>query len=251
LELTVVDDRREWISFEDPDEHRTWLFDVSFLTSNWSCIFGAGCPGIEPEPAPEKALGCCIHGAYLSDNEDREHVTSMIEELTDELWQYRRTSVDIGGALWQDDDGWWRTKVVDGACIFQNRPEHVGGDSHQGGAGCAFHHLAEATGRRHMDTKPEICWQAPLRREDHETVTGHIYTMVREWERRDWGGDDEEVSWWCTSDEQAHVSPNPVYRTMRGELEAICGAPVYALLEGELDARRQAGTLLPHPTVRR
>lgn len=31
------DDLHEWVSFEDPDEQRTWLFDVTFLTSNWPC----------------------------------------------------------------------------------------------------------------------------------------------------------------------------------------------------------------------
>ena len=27
---------REWLSYEDPSEHRTWLFDVTFLMSNWT-----------------------------------------------------------------------------------------------------------------------------------------------------------------------------------------------------------------------
>ena len=26
---------REWISFEDPTEERTWVFDVTFLLSRW------------------------------------------------------------------------------------------------------------------------------------------------------------------------------------------------------------------------
>ena len=78
-----IDHQREWLSFEDPDEHRTWLFDVTFLTSNWTCIYGAGCPGIEVDPAPERQLGCCTHGAYLSDDDDLAHVRRCIEELDD------------------------------------------------------------------------------------------------------------------------------------------------------------------------
>ena len=46
-------DAREWVSFEDPDEERTWVFDVTFLTSNWTCIYGNGCQGVLTEPAPE------------------------------------------------------------------------------------------------------------------------------------------------------------------------------------------------------
>jgi hypothetical protein len=236
---------REWLSFEDPNEHRTWLFDVTFLASAWTCIYGAGCPGVAPEPAPEKELGCCTHGAYISDARDLENVEEQTGHLTAELWQHKDIASKLDGALWQDADGWWRTQVVDGACIFQNRPDHAGG------AGCAFHHLALETGAKPMDTKPEICWQAPIRREDHETVTGHIYTMVREWERRDWGGEETDIWWWCTSDSQAHVGTTSVYEQMEGELTAICGDAIYGWLRSELDRRRSASVVLPHPTVRR
>ena len=34
---------REWVSLTDPDEpHERYLFDVSFLTSSYSCIYGQG-----------------------------------------------------------------------------------------------------------------------------------------------------------------------------------------------------------------
>jgi len=240
-----IDHQREWLSFEDPDEHRTWLFDVTFLTSNWTCIYGAGCPGIEVDPAPERQLGCCTHGAYLSDDDDLAHVRRCIEELDDSTWQLRARAEETDGPLWQDDEGWWRTRVVDGACIFQNRPDHPAG------AGCAFHQLAGDTDRPHMELKPEICWQAPIRREDHETVTGHVYTMVREWERRDWGGEETDVWWWCTDEPIAHINERPVYREMALELRAICGTTVHAWLQAELDERMARTQLLPHPVVRR
>ena len=63
--LASSGDDREWLSFEDEGEHRTWLFDITFLTSNWTCIYGAGCPGVLAEPAPDRQLGCCTHGAYI------------------------------------------------------------------------------------------------------------------------------------------------------------------------------------------
>ena len=44
---------REWMSFEDPAEERTWVFDVTFLLSPWTCIFGAGCQGVLTGPAAE------------------------------------------------------------------------------------------------------------------------------------------------------------------------------------------------------
>ena len=75
---------REWVSFEDPDERRRWLFDVTFLLSNWSCIFGAGCPGVLTGRAPELVQGCCSYGAHFSNRKDRDHVVRISRELTDE-----------------------------------------------------------------------------------------------------------------------------------------------------------------------
>ena len=40
----------EWISFALGGE--TFHFDLTFLLSNWSCLYGQGCPGIDTEPAP-------------------------------------------------------------------------------------------------------------------------------------------------------------------------------------------------------
>ncbi|MCS5687410.1 MAG: hypothetical protein NZ659_01355, partial [Acidimicrobiales bacterium] len=125
--LTSSNFDREWLSFEDPGEHRTWLFDITFLASDWTCIYSVGCPGVAAEPAPDQQLGCCTHGAYISDADDLERVRAQISRLTSETWEYIDTAERLDGALWQDDDGWWRTRVVDGACIFQNRPEHANG----------------------------------------------------------------------------------------------------------------------------
>ena len=92
---------REWLSFEDPSEHRTWLFDITFLASAWTCIYGAGCPGVASEPAPEEELGCCTHGAYISDDQDLEHVQAQTKQLTPELWQYQDSAGGLGGPLWK------------------------------------------------------------------------------------------------------------------------------------------------------
>ena len=115
---------KEWLSIEDPTEDRTWLFDITFLKSNWSCIFGSGCPSISIEPALD--IGCCAHGAYFSDNDDRARTLKNIDQLDKDLWQNLDFAESIGGPITQDDDGSFRTVVVDGACIFQNRAGHPG-----------------------------------------------------------------------------------------------------------------------------
>jgi len=78
------DDLHEWISFEDPDEHRTWLFDATYLRSNYTCIYGCGCKGILDEPAPELQLGCCSFGAHFAErfNMKRTEARDFFDELT-------------------------------------------------------------------------------------------------------------------------------------------------------------------------
>ena len=75
----------EWLSFDHDGE--TYTFDVTFLTSSWSCIYGAGCPGIGPEPAPELELGCCTWGAHFTDKADRKRVQKRAKELEPDEWQ--------------------------------------------------------------------------------------------------------------------------------------------------------------------
>ena len=96
--------QRQWISFEDPDEQRTWLFDLTFLESNWHCIYGAGCHGIDEFPDAEAHIGCCSHGAYFSDDDDRERVAATIEQLDPTMWQMSGEAHDLGGAIYQDDE---------------------------------------------------------------------------------------------------------------------------------------------------
>src|SRR6516162_7112101 len=115
------DDTREWISFEDEDEERTWIFDATFLSSNWTCIFGNGCQGVLTGPAPELVQGCCSYGAHFIDDEDVATVEATAARLTDEQWQHRRKA-RRNGFFRTEPDGTRITRLVDGACIFLNRP---------------------------------------------------------------------------------------------------------------------------------
>ena len=241
--VAPLDDGRQWLSFDDPDEERTWLFDVTFLTSSWNCIYGRGCPGIALEPDRAAQRGCCDHGAWLSDDADLERVATRAGQLQPDEWQYHELARRRGGPFFQDRAGEWRTRRVDGSCIFLNRAGFAAG------AGCALHAAALRRGERYIDWKPEVCWQVPIRREDHETVTGHLFTMVREWQVRDWGGDPADFGWWCVHEIEAFGGAQPVYESMRDELIEICGRRVYDELVRRLDDVG-AGTWLPHPTVR-
>src|SRR5580700_9066234 len=113
-------DAREWMSFEDPDEERTWIFDATFLLSNWTCIYGRGCQGVLTGPAPELEHGCCSYGAHFVDKADVRRIEKIAKTLTKDEWQFQPRAKK-GGVVTKTKDGEAITRVVKGACIFLNR----------------------------------------------------------------------------------------------------------------------------------
>jgi len=227
---------REWVSFEDSKEDRTWLFDVAFLLSNWTCIFRQGCQGVLTGPAPELDQGCCSYGAVYTDEADRARVEAIAEQLRPEDWQFREESRRRGGPSRTTHAG-HSTRLIGGACIFLNRPEFPGG------AGCALHRGALAAGKKPLEWKPDVCWQLPLRRIDSVADSGHVTSTVRSWERLDWGVGGGVFHWWCTDTPDAFVGTHPAYEELRDELTAMVGEEMYERLEQYLIRRRSGKTV--------
>jgi hypothetical protein len=230
------------LSFEHDGD--TYLFDVTFLRSNWRCIFGEGCKGVLEEDAAELGHGCCSHGAHFADKNDRVRVRRLVEALRDDQWQLRREARRAGGAIHRNEAGEWVTRLHDGACILLNRPDFPRG------AGCALHVAALDRGERPMDWKPEVCWQLPLRLTHHVDEVGHSQHTLREWKRRDWDEGGADFHWWCTEGPEAFVDAGTVLHTLRDEIVGLVGEPVYRQLVEELDRREQEGTPVPHPARR-
>jgi hypothetical protein len=237
------DDLHEWISFEDPDDDRTWVFDVTFLTSRWRCVYGQGCPGVLTGPVPELEQGCCSYGAHFVDEDDLAEVAEKVPRLTDEQWQNRGKARKKGGPFRTTKKGDLVTRMADDACIFLNRP------GFPGGAGCALHRAALENGERPIDWKPDVCWQLPLRLVDSTDDNGHLTSTLREWKRRDWGEGGFEFHWWCTDDSQAFVDDRPVYETLKDEIIEMVGEAAYrSFVDHVTHAPRPQ--YLPHPALR-
>ena len=234
----AVRDAHDFISFRDPDEDRTWLFDATFLRSSWLCIFGSGCQGIYTTPTPEMSQGCCSMGAWFMDEEDVARVERHAARLTDSNWQFRKKA---GDKIWRKRGEDTTSRLVEDACIFLNRP------GFSAGAGCALHLGALEAGERPLDWKPTVCWQLPLRLEEDTDGHGHVTSILREWKRRDWGEGGDEFAWWCTDSPLAFVGGDPVYKSLRDELVEMVGPKVYALMVERLESPQ----LLPHPALRR
>jgi len=240
-----LDFAREWLEFADPaDPEHLIRADLTWLCSSWSCIFGRGCHGIVPGRPDD---GCCSHGAFFSDTADAKRVRAAAEQLTPDIWQYYgidkklyvRDSVG-------DDHNRRRTRTVDGACVFLNRPGFAGG------AGCALHLLALRTGQHPEQTKPDVCWQLPIRREqewvERADQTKVLISSLTEFDRRSWGEGGHDLEWWCTSSPEAHGGGERLFVSYAAELTALIGAPAYAELARLCALRLERGALVaPHP----
>lgn len=239
---------RQWVEFVDPanPEHLIKA-DLTWLTSRWNCIYGRGCRGIA---ATRPDAGCCVHGAHFSEKKDRKRVAAWVDRLTPEQWQHHRTGHKKGWT--EKEDGEEKTRVVKGACIFHND------ENFPGGAGCALHHLALAEGVSFIETKPDVCWQLPLRRSyENRTIedgTEYLVIVLGEYRRADWGPGGHDFPWYCSANTEAHQADVPVYVGNRDEIVELIGTAAYEELAELCRVREEALTtgrydlgLLPHP----
>lgn len=267
---TALNIPRIWVEFDDPaHEGQRFRVDLTWLTSNWTCIFGAGCHGIYADRPDD---GCCTLGAHFTDEADVRRVKKVVKQLGPDEWQYHpgstkkrhwTTAEEPEEPLNPDAEVTppaLATKVVDGACIFLNRP------GFPAGAGCALHQHAVAEGHPPWTAKPDVCWQLPVRR-SYRTVerpdgSTYLEISVAEYDRRGWGPGGHDLDWFCSASTQAHVGREPVYRSMRAELTELMGPEAYAELvvrceahihlirsAGRSVARAQLLPLLVHPAT--
>ena len=203
------------------DGETIWRFDRAFLDSRWTCIWGRGCKGIENEPAEELGLGCCSIGAELGDEDEARMIDALAATLSPEGFQQHSEARE--GGIFRDE---FRnhTRVVDGACIFLNRP------GFEGGAGCALHLAAVESGEPTTDWKPSVCWQLPIKVDWQMGDDEVEIATVRRWARHDWGDEGATMAWCCTEGSLAYVGDRPVVESLGTELEAIVGTKVYVEL---------------------
>ncbi|WP_051831193.1 MULTISPECIES: hypothetical protein [Streptomyces] len=269
-----LDFPRAWVEFADPaDEEQVFRCDLTWLTSRWSCVFGQGCHGIREGRG--ESDGCCTLGAHYSDEDDEKRVLGHAARLTPELWENFAEGTDAKGRIVSgdgtsdgatsgkgssgkgasgrgitmlDEDGDRQTRRVNGACIFVNSPDFAGG------AGCALHALALKEGREPLETKPDVCWQLPIRRTydwiDRPDDTRYLQVSIGEYDRRGWGPGGHDLHWWCTGAPAAHQGAEPVYVSYRPELTELMGRAAYEVLAGlceERIATKGDRKVAPHP----
>ncbi len=217
-----------------------WRFERAFLESNWTCLFGRGCKGILDRPAEELNQGCCSLGAHFGDGPAGEaeamNVDAYASMLTPQQFQYHQVAhgdpdPDAGAHGIFGDVERSHTRVVDGACIFLNRPGFTGGE------GCALHLGALEAGESPTEWKPSVCWQLPLRVDWQEIDDRTESATVRRWSRADWGDHGRTMAWCCTERDdggEAYSGDERVIDSMADSLIALAGDEVYVELRRRL-----------------
>ena len=155
------------------------------------------------------------------------------DRLGPDEWQYYDEGHSKKG--WREkEDGETKTRVVDGACIFHNRP------GFPAGSGCALHQHALLVGEEPHTVKPDVCWQLPIRR-TYRTVelpdqSSYLEVSIGEYDRRGWGPGGHELDWYCSGSPDAHVAPDPVYVSERAGLVELMGQAGYDELATRCEA---------------
>lgn len=216
----------QWLTVEHAGV--SWTIDADFLSSSWTCIWDRGCQGIEAAAAADAGFGCCSVGAELLDEDEAMAVAALAATIDPGDFQHHDELVQHGAFADQSTPaGKPNTRVVDGACIFLNRPGFAGGH------GCVLHAEAQRQNESPTDWKPSICWQLPVK---VETV-GDTKTL-RGWQRFDWGPDGQDMAWCCTAREEggeAFVGDRPVIESLREELVALLGESLVDGIAQRLD----------------
>jgi hypothetical protein len=241
---------RAYVEFVDPaDDAQVFRCDLTWLTSSFTCIFGQGCQGIY---ASSPDTGCCTLGAHFADKDDERRVAAYVAELTPEVWQFHPGRKRVKRSDWTevDEDGDRKTRthshLGQSACVLHNRPDFAEG------AGCALHLLALQQGREPLETKPDVCWQLPIRR-TYRTVeraddTSYLEISIGEYDRRGWGPGGHDLDWYCSGNTEAHVAVEPVFVTNRPELVELMGHAAYDELARHCEAHvRSRSALALHP----
>lgn len=247
---------RVWVEFSDPDDpQRMFKADLTWLSSRWQCTFGSSCAGIV---ASSPDVGCCVHGAFLADADDRAALEKAVAQMPSTFWQLHDLPVADPDLelpfylVWDEldnDEGEpepaVKTRVVNGACIFANRAGSLQG------AGCALHQWAIATGQPLTEVKPEVCWQLPIHRHDEWTTRPDgaeiLVTTIGEYDRRAWGWGGEDFSWYCSGSPNCHTASTPLVDRYEQELVALIGLKPYKILKEYV--HNAAAGLPAHPAT--
>lgn len=223
----------EWLEFFDPSDPKVkFKVMTTFILSGYECDFGRGCPGLLNRGEVRTDCCCCERGVTFTGDEDFANVEKHVGELTAEDCDNIEHVRNKGWYQKTPKDGKpYKTRKMNDRCIFSNMN---GGSA--GKPGCAFHHLAERTGQRMIDTKPEICWTNPIAFHwDYDENLDVETLSILPFDSDDWGGTDDSedpdgkghMGYWCTDTPDAYQHESQVWSSHEAEFRKKMGDAGY------------------------
>ena len=243
----MPDDLHEWVSFEDPDEERTWVFDLTFLTSPWTCIYGRRVPRRPHGSGRRPRAGLLQLRRPLRRRGRRGQAMLELRRAAHPgAVAVPRRGHRKAGPTKVNKAGEIKTRLVDGACIFLNRP------GFEGGIGCALHSAALEPPASARSTGSPRCAgssrcgsrttpRTPTATSPPRCGSGSGATGARAAPSSTGG---------APSPTTPSSTTRPVYETLRDEIVEMVGQKAYDLL-AEHVASRGTERYLPHPALRR
>ena len=259
----------DWLTVWNDDDGYTTRVNLSFLASNWKCIYGQGCPGIFPKSATTIApdIACCMDGFYMVDQDDYNTVDKHVGMLTPDDWDSELQREYTRTGKWaiarrpftgddEEDDGKSNVKsrVIRGGCIFANRADGSVGST--GKIGCAFLHMGNRlnagehdifdNSEEHKNYMPHVCSTVPIKTYWNDAGEWVIDAWsVDMWRIDRWpfdedGASDSFTHWWCVDSADAYVAKDMVVDRMRRELIDYLGDELYETVRSSIHARKDA-----------
>ena len=213
-------DLHEWISFEDDHEQRTWVFDATFLRSNWSCIYGAGCKGVLDARRHRARPGLLqlrrpLRRRRRRADRARRARPARAAPLAEPQEGPQQGRPRDRGRRHQDPRRRRRVHLPQPARLRRRRRLRA---AHRRARG---RRAATSTG------SPTCAGSCRCASSTTPTTTATSPRRLREWKRRDWGEGGDEFHWWCTESDDAFVGGAPVYQYLRDEIIEMVGQAAY------------------------
>ena len=229
---------RAYVEFADPgDADQVFRCDLTWLTSRYHCIFGQGCKGIYAD-APDTGL---LHPGRALRRQGRRAAGRGLRRAA----RPDAVAVPAGAARSARTTGSTGTTRAtarrgSSSTTASRRASSTTATDFATGAGCALHSLALRQGRNPLETKPDVCWQLPIRRTfrtvERQDDTSYTEVSIGEYDRRGWGPGGHDLDWYCSGNTEAHTAPDPLYVTNEAELVELMGRPAYDELVDALRA---------------
>ena len=190
-----------------------------------------------PAPRPSSAQGCCSYGAHFVDEDDEANMLAYAERLTAGAVAVPRRRAAQGRAH-QAQQGRRDQDPPRRRCLHLPQPPRLR-RRHRLRARTA----ALEAGERPLDWKPEVCWQLPLRLEDHTDDDGprHLHPARVEAPRLGRRRRTSSTGGAPTTPD-AFVDRQPVYETMRDEIVEMVGQEAYDLFVEHVAAADTSST---------